>query len=200
MNIVLATKNKGKVKELEELLSDLNIHILPLSDFPQVGDIEERGKTFEANALIKAREAARMTGYVAMADDSGLAVDALDGRPGVFSARYAGEGAGDEANNQKLIEDLKDVPHDKRSAAFVCCMAVADPSGNSITASGKCEGIIRDIPLGDGGFGYDPLFYVEEYGYTMAELSPEIKNKISHRGRAVAELKKILPAFLSSLK
>ena len=200
MNIVLATKNKGKVRELENLLADLDIHIIPMSDFPQIGEIEESGETFEENALIKAREVARMTGHMAMADDSGLAVHALDGRPGVYSARFAGPGAGDEANNRKLLEELKGVPIGKRSAAFICFMAVADPSGKSITASGSCEGIIKEIPSGDGGFGYDPLFYVENYGCTMAELAPQIKNRISHRGRAVAELKKGLPAFLDSLK
>jgi len=200
MDIVLATKNKGKVKELERLLADLHINILPMSDFPEVGEIEESGETFEENALIKAREVANITGYIAMADDSGLAVDALDGKPGVYSARYAGEGAGDEANNRKLIEDMNELSLDKRSAAFICFMAVVDPSGKSITTSGRCEGIVRDVPSGRGGFGYDPLFYVEEYGCTMAELSPEVKNSISHRGRAVAELKKLLPGFLDSLK
>ena len=200
MDIVLATKNKGKVKEFERLLTDLHINILPMTDFPEVGEIEETGEAFEENALIKAREVARITGHVAMADDSGLAVDALDGRPGVYSARYAGEGAGDGANNKKLVEDLKGIgPHD-RSAAFICFMAVVDPSGKSMTVSGRCEGIIKDVPSGSGGFGYDPLFYVEEYGCTMAELSPEVKNSISHRGRAVAELKKLLPGFLDSLK
>lgn len=200
MNIVLATKNKGKVKEFEKLLADLDIHILPVTDFPQVGKIDESGETFEENALIKATETARMTGYIAMADDSGLAVDALDGRPGVYSARYAGVGADDEANNRKLIEDLEGVPAHERKAAFICVMAVADPSGNSITASGRCEGVIRDVPSGSGGFGYDPHFYLQEEGCTMAELSPEVKNRISHRGRAVGELKKLLPAFLDSLK
>ncbi|MDH3975464.1 MAG: XTP/dITP diphosphatase [Deltaproteobacteria bacterium] len=199
MDIILATKNKGKVRELERLLADLDINILPMTDFPEVGHIEESGETFEENALIKAREVAKITGHIAMADDSGLAVDALDGRPGVYSARYAGLGAGDEANNRKLIEDLKGVSGDKRSAAFICCMAVAGPSGKSMTAHGKCEGLIRDVPSGNGGFGYDPLFYVEDYRCTMAELSPDVKNQISHRGRAVAELKKRLPAFLDSL-
>ena len=199
VKVVLATGNKGKRKEYVQLLDGLGISILMLSDFPELGDVEEDGETFEENALKKAREVAKFTGYVTIADDSGLSVQALGGRPGVYSARFAGEAAGDAANNAKLLKELEGIDESERSAAFVCSIALVHPSGRSVTVSGRCEGMITSSPKGEGGFGYDPLFFLPEFGCTMAELSSEVKNGISHRGRAVAELKKIFPSFMNSI-
>lgn len=197
MDIVLATRNGGKVKEFMNLLIGLDLNILSMNNFPDIGDIEESGSTFEENALLKARTVSSKTGLLAIADDSGLEVDALHGRPGIYSARYAGEAASDEENYLKLLEDMKDIPKAERGAAFVCTIAVSSPSGESITAVGRCKGEIATGPEGEGGFGYDPLFYLPELGCTMASISKEEKNNISHRGEAVKELKKILPAFLT---
>jgi len=197
MDIVLATKNEGKVREFLRLLAGLDLNILSMNNFPEIGDIEESGDTFEANALLKAREVSSITGLIAIADDSGLEVDALDGRPGVYSARYAGKAAGDRENYLKLLEEMKEVPEGRRGAAFVCTIAVCTPTGESITAFGRCKGEIAPAPEGDGGFGYDPVFYLPHFGCTMASLPKEEKNNISHRGKAVKELKKTLPAFLT---
>ena len=200
MDIVLATRNEGKVREFLRLLTGLDLNILSMNNFPNIGDIEESGDTFEANALLKAKTVSSITGLIAIADDSGLEVDALDGRPGIYSARYAGEAASDEENYLKLLEEMKDVPEDDRGAAFVCTIVVSRPSGESITAVGRCKGVIGSGPEGEGGFGYDPIFYLPDSGCTMASISKEEKNNISHRGEAVKELKKILPAFLTKSK
>lgn len=200
MNIVLATRNEGKVREFLKLLTGLDLNILSMNNFPDIGDIEESGITFEENALLKARAVSSKTGLIAIADDSGLEVDALDGRPGIYSARYAGEAASDRENYLKLLEEMKDVPKANKGAAFVCTIAVSRPSGESITAVGRCKGVIGSEPEGEGGFGYDPVFYLPDLGCTMASVSNEKKNNISHRGEAVKELKKILPAFLTKNK
>ncbi len=196
MDIVLATRNEGKVREFLKLLAGLDLNILSMNNFPDIGDIEESGTTFEANALLKARTVSSKTGLIAIADDSGLEVDALDGRPGVYSARYAGEAASDRENYLKLLEEMKDVPEGSRGAAFVCTIAASAPSGESITTVGRCKGEIASGPEGEGGFGYDPVFYLPDLACTMASIPKEEKNNISHRGKAVKELKKILPAFL----
>ncbi|MBE9503213.1 MAG: XTP/dITP diphosphatase [Proteobacteria bacterium] len=199
VDIVIATRNPGKVRELQSLLDSVDVHLLSLDDFDQIGEVEETGNTFEENALLKATEVAKATGYVTIADDSGLMVDVLDGRPGVLSARYAGDNASDSDNNKKLLNELKDLPLEKRDAAFVCVIASADPKGKHILTRGVCRGKIALEEKGQGGFGYDPLFFPAQYDCTMAEISPEIKNSISHRALAVEELKKLLPSFLAQL-
>lgn len=182
--IVFATRNRGKVKELAELMADTGLEFLSLTDLPGAPEVIEDGDTFEANAAKKAREIAAWSGMVAVADDSGLEVDALDGAPGVRSARFSGEHASDQENNDKLLRLLADVPRERRSGRFVSAIAVATPDGRVETVRGTCEGIIGTAPRGAGGFGYDPLFVVPEYDQTYAELDLATKNLISHRGRA----------------
>ena len=196
MKLVLATNNKGKVKELKEMLTNLPIEISSLEDYPASGEIEENGTTFEENALIKARAVAQYTGLPAMADDSGLEVDYLKGAPGVYSARYAGESKSDQANNTKLLQELEGVPAEKRTARFRCVIALVNPDGREYTASGACEGRINFEPSGDGGFGYDPLFFVDEFGKTFAQIDSLSKNSISHRGRALQQAIIILKSML----
>lgn len=198
MEIVLASGNRGKLAEFADLFKGTYFSFRLMADFPEVSLPEETGETFEENALLKAGTVSVVTGRVALADDSGLVVDALNGSPGVYSARYAGEGASDGENNEKLLNAMATLPVEERSAAFVCLIAVVAPDGRSFTASGRCEGRIVSEPRGDGGFGYDPLFYVEKYGSTMAELSNDQKNEISHRGEAVRQIRERLPAFLAA--
>lgn len=186
--IVVATKNQGKVAEIKGALDHLGVRVMSLSDFSPVAEAVEDGQTFEENAVIKARYYAAHTGHACLADDSGLEVDALGGAPGVFSARYAGEHADDEDNNRKLLEELRDVPAERRTARFRCVLAFVDENNAVITADGSCEGIILTAPQGHGGFGYDPLFYMPELGKTLAEVSVAEKNGISHRGQALRNL------------
>lgn len=193
MKVVLSTRNKHKIDELQALLSQYlkNIQVLSLDDIGFCGDIEENGTNFEENAMIKARAAADFSGMIAVADDSGLVVDALNGAPGIYSARYSGvEGPQkDQANNKKLLEELTGVAN--RSAAFICSIACAFPAtinAADFTVSGITVGEILCSERGKGGFGYDPLFWVDELGKTFAEMSPEEKNMYSHRGRAVIKL------------
>jgi len=193
--LVLATRNSGKIKELEALLSGLGFAVLGLGDFPQVGEIEETGATFAENALLKAHAVALATGLVALADDSGLAVDALSGAPGVYSARYSGQGATDETNNLKLIDALKDVPEQRRGCRFVSVVAACAPNGAELLAEGRWEGQVLTTPRGAGGFGYDPLFLDLELGRSAAELAPAEKNARSHRGRALRALLESWPDF-----
>lgn len=199
--IVLATRNKGKIAELSAMLSNSGLTVRGLDDFPQIGEIEETGTTFEANALIKARAVAEATGLVAVADDSGLAVDALDGAPGVYSARYSDDTPDlpgetrDQRNNAKLLRALGDMPHEKRTARFRCVMAAAAPNGEYATADGSWEGHIATCEKGDNGFGYDPLFIDSQSGMHSAQLPPETKNARSHRGKALAALMDIWPEF-----
>ncbi len=192
MKLVLASRNKKKIVEVEAILAARlpDVSILSLDDIGLTEDIEEDGDTFEANALIKANAAAEACGhrYACLADDSGLAVDALGGEPGVRSARYAGEHGDDAANNALLISRLVDVPTDRRTARFVCAIACILPDGEAFTVRGETEGRIISSPRGEGGFGYDPYFYYEPAGLTFAELSAEEKNAISHRGRALEKL------------
>ncbi|WP_018130995.1 XTP/dITP diphosphatase [Effusibacillus pohliae] len=186
MKVVLATRNQGKVREFAQALSALGWMVEGLPETaPQV---VEDGLTFEANARKKAEAAAAFLQAPVLADDSGLQVDALDGQPGVFSARYAGEDATDTANNLKLLQALEGVPAERRSARFVCVLALAQPNAPTVLARGECEGIILEAPRGEGGFGYDPLFFVPELQKTFAELSLEEKNRISHRTKAIRSL------------
>ena len=193
--VVLATGNKGKLSEFKELLKDFELEVKSLSDFPEIGDIPETGDTFYANSLIKAKAVAEITGLVAVADDSGLEVDALDGAPGVYSARYSGENANSEKNNAKLLDALKDIHTEQRTARFRCTMVAYAPSGESITADGKWDGIIAEDLVGDNGFGYDPLFIDPETGKRSAELSKPEKNSKSHRGNALKALLSQWPDF-----
>lgn len=182
---IVATKNKGKLKEIEEILSGMNLEVVSMSQVGIDDDIEEYGSTFEENALIKAQEVHKHTGELVMADDSGLEVDYLDGAPGIYSSRFAGEGASDEDRNNKLLGLLKDVPFENRKARFVCAIAVVLPDGNHFTVRGTCEGYIGIEPVGTNGFGYDPLFFLPEYSKTAAQLEASKKHEISHRGKAL---------------
>lgn len=187
--IVLASNNAGKVKEINRLLQEFNINVVPQSDY-NVDEVAETGLSFVENAIIKARYAALKTGLPTIADDSGIEVDALNGAPGIYSARFSGENASDQDNNKKLLEDLKDVPEEQRTARYQCVMVfmrhAADPT--PVIASGSWEGVILDAPRGSNGFGYDPLFYVPTHQCTAAELSAELKNKLSHRAKALVSL------------
>lgn len=189
MKLILATHNPGKVGEFQRILSPLSVTV----ETAALSEVEETGRTFAENAKLKAEAACRETGLPAVADDSGLAVDALNGAPGVYSARYAGEGASSADRNRKLLRALRKVPAEKRSARFVCAICCAFPNGDSITAHGECEGSIAFAPRGGGGFGYDPLFLVGEKSF--GELSGEEKDRISHRGRALREFAEKLKQY-----
>ncbi|HWI54217.1 MAG TPA: XTP/dITP diphosphatase [Desulfobacteria bacterium] len=196
MKIVLATGNQGKVRELNEILSDLGVEVLSLKEYPDIGEIVEDGNSFEENAIIKAKAVCDATKLISLADDSGIEVDYLDGAPGIYSARFAGEGRNDDDNNMKLLSLLSEVPFEKRTTRYRCVIAVCTPEGEVFTADGTCEGIIGFELKGEKGFGYDPLFYLPEYGKTFAEIDPDVKNKISHRGRAVAKAKNVLAGII----
>ncbi len=188
MRIILATHNKGKIREFREAFTELGWEAVPISEIADLPDPEETGATFEENALQKARAYAAAVGEPVLSDDSGIIADALGDRPGIYSARYAGTHGDDEANNRKLIRDLAPYTGDERKGRYVCVVALVWPDGRAVTAEGTCEGIIRDFYAGTGGFGYDPLFFLPQFGKTMAEISLEEKNSISHRGRALRAL------------
>jgi XTP/dITP diphosphohydrolase len=190
--LVVATRNRGKIKEIQALLEGVVESVICSADIAGFSDTIEDGVIFEENALKKAREASAYTGLPALADDSGLVVDALSGRPGVYSARFAGEGAGDEANNELLLKELKDVEPDRRQAAFVCILAFVTPEGVECTFNGRVGGRILSTSRGCGGFGYDPLFLVDGFDRTMAELDLAEKNNISHRGQAFSQFRDYL--------
>ena len=196
MELILASRNKKKIREVEAILATHfpDVRILSLDDVGYVGDIEENGTTYEENALTKARTAVEAGNhrYAAIADDSGLSVDALDGAPGVYSARYAGGHGDDAANNALLLKNLSHLPESERTARFVCCIALVYPDGREMTVRGETEGIIINEARGNGGFGYDPYFYYAPFGKTFSELSAEEKNAISHRGKAIAKVAEIL--------
>jgi XTP/dITP diphosphohydrolase len=200
MEFLLATRNKNKVHEIIEYLKSLTLVVRSLQDFPDAPQVREDGSTFEQNAVKKAVECASYTGLLTLADDSGLAVDALDGAPGVRSARYAGENATDFRNNMKLLEEMKDVGSGGRTATFICCMALADRNGLIRTVTGKCEGEILTAPRGQGGFGYDPLFVKHDYNRTFAELPLELKNRVSHRAMALEKAYLAIEGYLMSLR
>jgi XTP/dITP diphosphohydrolase len=186
--IVLATGNPGKVREIQRILGEFGVTVVPQTDLG-IGDADETGTSFAVNALIKARHASLMTGLSAIADDSGLVVDALGGRPGVYSARYSGADATDDRNIDKLLQELRGVPDDKRTAAFHCCAVYVSTDGStSLVAEGRWDGRILAQRRGTGGFGYDPVFFDPECGRTAAELGPELKNARSHRGKALTAL------------
>lgn len=186
MKLVLATKNSGKVIEFRRILAEFgatNLEVVGLDVFPDIGDIEETGETFEENSLLKARTVCKLTGHSALADDSGICVDALNGAPGLFSARYSGKG--DEANNEKLLFELRDVPDEKRGAYFICVAAYVRPDGFEKVEEGRFYGKILHQLKGTGGFGYDPLFQPDGLNCSSAELSAQEKDAISHRGKAM---------------
>lgn len=189
--IVLASKNLDKVKEMRLVLQDLPVEILSLADFPDLPDAVEDGATFEENALIKAKFFAARTGLACLADDSGLEVDALNGLPGVHSARFAGYHADDKINNQKLLDELGKIGATQSAAAYRCALAFVDTDGTEIITCGKIAGTIKTVAQGSGGFGYDPYFYIDA-NRTMAQISPAEKNQISHRGAALKEMILIL--------
>jgi len=197
MHIVLATRNQHKKQELVALLRGLDITIRTLDDFPEAPDVVEDGDTCEANAMKKAMEIAEYTGLTAVADDTGLEVDALGGRPGAFAARYAGEHATYEDNCRKLLQELEGVPAERRSGRFVTVAAIATPAGKRLSARGVLEGVIAQQPAGSHGFGYDPVFFLPEYGQTLAQLSPEVKNHISHRARAFTQARTLLQQLMA---
>ena len=187
--IVLATRNPDKGRELGALLGGLGIRIRMLADFPSAPEVVEDGTTCEANAIKKAREIARATGVPAVADDTGLEVDALGGRPGVYAARYAGEHATYEDNCRKLLLELAEVPRSNRTARFLTVAAIAFPSGDVHVTQGSLEGVIAEQSLGDQGFGYDPVFLVPEFNRTLAQLTAEEKNRMSHRAKAFVQMR-----------
>lgn len=190
--LVLATRNRHKGEELAVLLGDLGIRIRTLDEFPDAPDVVEDGATCEANAIKKAKAIAAATGLPAVADDTGLEVDALEGRPGAYAARYAGEAATYEDNCRKLLRELGAVPQKQRTARFLTVAAIAMPSGNVQVTHGMLEGLITEAPKGDRGFGYDPVFLVPELRKTLAELTAEEKNRVSHRAKAFTKLRELL--------
>ncbi len=193
MKLVIATNNAHKITEIRNKFTGLpGIELLTPSDFPDAPAVVEDGATFSENALKKARALSRHTGFPALADDSGLVVDALAGRPGVYSARYGGENTGDTDRNRMLLEEMRGVPENARGARFICVIAITLPGGGEYVAEGACEGVITESERGEGGFGYDPIFYLPELGRTMAELTLEEKNRVSHRATALDGARDIL--------
>ena len=190
--IIFATGNEDKMKEIRRILADPSLEILSLKDAGIHADIDENGKSFEENAMIKAEAISKMTGEIVLADDSGLEIDYLNKEPGIYSARYMGEDTSYDIKNQALIDRLEGVPDEKRTARFVCAIAAALPDGSTEVVRGTMEGRIGYEITGENGFGYDPIFYVPEYGCTTAEMTPELKNELSHRGKALRAMKKIL--------
>ena len=190
--IIFATGNKDKMKEIRMILSDLDVEILSMKEAGISVDIEENGTTFEENALIKARAICKLAGEMVLADDSGLEIDYLNKEPGIYSARYMGEDTSYHIKNKSLIDRLEGVPDEKRTARFVCAIAAVFPDGKELVVRGTVEGIIGYEEKGENGFGYDPIFYLPERGCTTAELPPEEKNSISHRGNALRLMKDLL--------
>lgn len=194
--VLIATKNKGKVKDFEAIFAPLGYEVKSMFDVASDMEIEETGTTFEENAVLKAEALAKALNTIVIADDSGLAVDALNGEPGVYSARYAGD-HDDEANIVKVLQKLDGIPTPERTARFVCCIAIAGPGIETKTFNGTCEGVITETKIGENGFGYDPIFYVPVLSRTMAQLTAEEKGKISHRGNAIRLLTENLDDILN---
>ena len=190
--LIFATGNEHKMVEIREILGELPVEILSMMDVGIKADIVENGNTFEENALIKAKEVCKLAGEMVLADDSGLEIDYLNGEPGIYSARYMGEDTSYRIKNQNLIDRLEGVPDEKRTARFVCAIAAAFPDGRSFVVRGTIEGIIGYEERGTNGFGYDPIFYLPERGVSTAEIPPEEKNSISHRGNALRKMKELL--------
>jgi len=191
LEIIVATKNQGKLREIKSILKGLPIRLYGLNHFENLPDVEEDGTSFKENALKKARFYSTLFGKVAIADDSGLEVDALGGRPGIYSACYAGIGATDQENRKKLLKELEGIPVSRRRARFKCVIALVSPDGSEVITEGSCKGRIGFKEVGKNGFGYDPLFILSQYGKTMAQLSMEEKNRVSHRGKALRRLKRL---------
>ncbi len=189
LELLIASKNSGKIKEIKDILKNTNIKILSLNDFYDLPEIKEDGQSFQENALKKAEFISKLTGKICLADDSGLAIEYLGGKPGILSARW---GKSDKERIQKVLNLLKGVPKKRRKAKFICALALFFPEGKSYIIEGECMGIIATSPRGSNGFGYDPIFIVPEYNRTFAELGEEIKNKISHRAKALKQMKQIL--------
>ena len=190
--IVFATGNAGKIKEIRMIMEDTGLEVVSMKDAGIKADIEENGKTYEENALIKARAVAAFTKDIVMADDSGLEIDALNGEPGIYSARYMGEDTSYEIKNRNIIDRLFGAEGKERSARYVCNIAAVLPDGRVIQTEAYMEGVIAKEPAGTGGFGYDPIFYLDEYGCSSAELTPQQKNAISHRGKALRAMREML--------
>ena len=194
--MIVATQNRGKVREIRKALRRLGFQILALDDFGNVPGIKEDGRSFSENALQKARFYSTLLGELTLSDDSGLEVDALNGLPGIYSARYGGAGATDRVNNEKLLKELEGVPLSKRGARFRCAIAVVSPQGKEAFVEGACRGRIGSQEKGSRGFGYDPLFVLPRHGKTMAQLTVDEKNRISHRGKALRRLRKLMKEFM----
>lgn len=199
MLLILATRNRKKRQEIVDILGDLPLAFGDLADRPDVPEVEETGATFEENARLKAMQVAQATGAWSLGEDSGLCVPALKGRPGVYSARYAGQQGDDEANNAKLLAELAPLPDDRRDAYYVCTAALSDPAGQVVAVvEGRCYGVIIKERRGSGGFGYDPLFWIPEFHRTFGELSARVKHALSHRARALAKLRPTLTRLTSA--
>jgi XTP/dITP diphosphohydrolase len=197
--LVLGTRNANKRQEIEEILGDLGLELRDLSHWPDAPEVVEDGATFEANARKKAVELARTLGQWVLGEDSGLVVPALGGRPGIYSARYAGRQGDDAANNARLLAELAPLPDDQRAAYYVCTAALSDPQGQvQAVSEGRCHGVIIREAHGQGGFGYDPLFLIPEYHHTFGELSPLVKHALSHRARALAKLRPAIWKMLNA--
>ncbi len=192
MELVIATGNKDKLREIKTLLKGLKVNISSLNDYPRIPKIKEDGKTFKENALKKATVVAKFTGKLSVADDSGLEVKALDGRPGIYSSRFAGKNVTYKDNNRKLLRLLKDTPLSRRKARFVCSVAIVAPQGRTLFVQGTCQGTIGFTPKGKSGFGFDPLFMPRGYKKSFAELGPGIKNRLSHRAKAFKKAKTVI--------
>jgi XTP/dITP diphosphohydrolase len=194
--VIIATKNPGKAKEFEHIFAPRGIKVRTLLDFPEIPDVEETGQTFEENAILKAEAVSKALNKMVIGDDSGLIIDALGGRPGIYSARYAGEQKNDQDNIDKVLNELSGVLENPKTARFYCALAVAVPNNETQTVSGTCEGHILEERKGTNGFGYDPIFYVPENGLAMAELTADEKSSISHRANALKKLDVILDSIL----
>lgn len=193
--LALATLNPAKAREIKSLLGEIPFEVISLAELPGAHLPPEGESSYAVNALAKARAAARLTGALALADDSGLEVDAFGGRPGTSSARYGGPGLNDSERCSRLLDDLRGVPDERRAARFRCVIVLADPGGSEQVVESVAEGLIAQAPRGEGGFGYDPIFFYPPLGLTFAELAPEVKNRVSHRGRAVALVRELLLAW-----
>lgn len=193
--VIFATSNEGKMKEIRDILKDLDLELLSLKEAGLNPDIDENGATFEENAIIKAKLVMELTGEIVLADDSGLEVDYMDKAPGVYSARFMGEDTSYQSKNQYIIDKLATAKEEERSARFVCVIACAFPGGEVITRRATIEGVIAKQICGTNGFGYDPIFYVPEFGCTTAEMQSELKNRISHRGKALQAMKEVIKDY-----
>lgn len=198
--VIIATKNAGKAKEFIRMFKPLGFEVKTLLDFPEMQDVEETGKTFEENAVLKAETISKLLNRMVIADDSGLIIDALDGRPGIYSARYAGEAKNDDANMDKVLAEMSRVPEEERAARFYCALAIADPGKQTVAFSGTCEGTILTEKRGTNGFGYDPIFFCTEKGKAMAELTPDEKGEVSHRANALKKLEGSLQAIVQGVE